>query len=732
MCIIKASDYDVLRTASQAPTAWPLKFRTGAEIRWNAYGVPYIISNDDRDAALALGAAVYSLRGSQIQLFRQAALGRLAECAGPGFLKYDHLIRLLDFTKTSAEVWNAMPAFSRLWLEGFCDGFNAVASVTQRSTEDRLLNLHHRPFTVHELLAMGRLTGTDVNWPILFSVLPLRSETQFDAVWQRVLHLKQRAGDNAATLVSSQLLMLSRSGSNCIAVAGEHCANGAPMLAGDPHLGQQLPNVWLAVGILCPSLKVVGLMFPAVPVIGLGRNEDVAWGGTNLRAASSDLVQISQTQYLQSKLTRARFKSRFWRTTEKILRWSLHGPVVSDAAGVLTKHPTEHLALRWAGHWPSDEITAFLNLMRVRCAKDIQNAMQTYGVTGLNILAADRHGNIAHTLAAWLPARADFPKDDCVSSHTRAQQEWNQTLRSTDLLFTVNPASGVLISTNDPTDGRTPIGFFFNGKERKLRLQSLFEQHKPINVEKLGEMQCDVVSHQAWNMCQQLLQLLHKQPWANGHSHSLNTLRQWRGAYTADSAAALLFELLLQHIAQRLFKGKAHFSQWEHVQEWMHIHTYLLVDFESLDSAEQSQILHESLTRAEKKWLRYKTWGQMHRIHLKHPLAGIPVIGKKLFSLPSWGASGSRETLMKNAHTWVKKPAASLYGAQARHISDLSDPDANHFALLGGQAENLQTQHGSDQIALWRSARHMQLPLSGEKIAKLFPSCWTFLKQAEH
>jgi penicillin amidase len=736
LCTIKASDYDALRAASKAPEKWPLRFRTGANIRWNAYGVPYIASSDDRDAALALGAAVYSLRGSQIQLFRKAALGKLAECAGPGFLKYDHLIRLLDFTRTSAAVWNAMPEFSRLWLEGFCEGLNAVASITQRSIEDRLLNLHHHAFTVHELLAMGRLTGTDVNWPILFSLLPLRNEPYFDEVWQRLIqsgsHPKKKLQGNAAALVSEQLLMLSRSGSNCIAVAGQHCSKGYPMLAGDPHLGQQLPNVWLAVGISCPSLKVVGLMFPAIPVVGLGRNADVAWGGTNLRAASSDLVRLTPEQYRQSKPTRVRFKSRFWRTTERTLRWSVHGPVVSDAAGVLTKNTEEHLALRWAGHWPSDEITAFLNLMRARTACEIQNAMQPYGVTGLNILAADRHGNIAHTLAAWLPVRSGFEKDDCVVSNERAQQEWSKTLNSTDLAFNLNPQAGVLISTNDPTEGEAHVGFFFNGQERKMRLQNLFEQKKPINIEKLGEMQCDVVSPSAFRLCRQLLKTCNKHSWAEQHSTALKLLETWNGSYEENSAAALLFEVLIQNIAERLFKLDVRFSAWEHIQEWAYINTFLQTDLDTLKDTEKSLLLSTSLAAAEKKLRRYKSWGRVHRLHLKHPLAGVPVLGKKLFSIPSWGASGSRETLMKNAHAWIKKPKPSLYGAQARHISDLSDEDANHFVLLGGQSEHLKTRHGADQIELWRSGSFMQLPLSEKKITELFPDCWTFVAPNSH
>jgi penicillin amidase len=61
-------------------------------------------------------------------------------------------------------------------------------------------------------------------------------------------------------------------------------------------------------------------------------------------------------------------------------------------------------------------------------------------------------------------------------------------------------------------------------------------------------------------------------------------------------------------------------------------------------------------------------------------------------------------------------------GSMARHISDLSDPDANWFVLLGGQDGWFGSESFADQVELWRERRYIRLPLSPEKVREEFPT----------
>jgi penicillin amidase len=50
----------------------------------------------------------------------------------------------------------------------------------------------------------------------------------------------------------------------------------------------------------------------------------------------------------------------------------------------------------------------------------------------------------------------------------------------------------------------------------------------------------------------------------------------------------------------------------------------------------------------------------------------------------------------------------------ARHISDLADPDANLFALLGGQDGWFGSSTFDDQVVLWRQSQYVTVPLNPE------------------
>ena len=77
-------------------------------------------------------------------------------------------------------------------------------------------------------------------------------------------------------------------GSNDWVVGPSKSATGHALLANDPHLGLDMPSVWVMNGLHCrqpsPACRydVVGVSFPSVPAVILGHNERIAWGATNV------------------------------------------------------------------------------------------------------------------------------------------------------------------------------------------------------------------------------------------------------------------------------------------------------------------------------------------------------------------------------------------------------------------------------------------------------------------
>ena len=53
-------------------------------------------------------------------------------------------------------------------------------------------------------------------------------------------------------------------------------------------------------------------------------------------------------------------------------------------------------------------------------------------------------------------------------------------------------------------------------------------------------------------------------------------------------------------------------------------------------------------------------------------------------------------------------------------LADLADPDANAFALLGGQDGWLGSAHFDDQLPLWGAGESIAMPLREDAVAAAF------------
>jgi penicillin amidase len=98
----------------------------------------------------------------------------------------------------------------------------------------------------------------------------------------------------------------------------------------------------------------------------------------------------------------------------------------------------------------------------------------------------------------------------------------------------------------------------------------------------------------------------------------------------------------------------------------------------------------------------------------------LPFFGRRyrMFDLP---ASGSSETLLKTAHPLTTERHRATYGSESRHVSDLADPDANYFVLLGGQDGWIGSTTFADQVQLWQQRDYVRIPLQADAVRKFFP-----------
>jgi len=697
-------------------------------IRWNDHLVPWIEAETDRDAAYALGLVHGHLRGGQIALLRMVSQGRLSEIAGPLATDVDHSLRILGFGRAAAEIERRFPPETRAFVEAFVAGLNhATLNARRPPPEFALLGLRPEPYSVQDILTIGRLAGTDVNWLGYISLLPQRGQPGFAELWQRTRDAGANAAEPARTpdarpqVLHDILAGMNRAGSNTVAVSGARSASGAAMIASDPHLGVNLPNLWLIVGVRSPSLHAVGLMVPGLPILGLGRNEKLAWGGTNLRAASSDLFVVDPAQ---SRRETVRIRQRLWFTAEREVRVSPLGPVITDSPFV-RNGGGEALALRWVGHEPTDEITALLAAARSHTPEQFRESFAGFGVSAQTMLWAHRDGRIGRLTAATLPDRTGFPARDVVLPASEAGA-WSRLRDHRALPAVVSPREGVLASANDrPAPGSPPIGFFFSDDDRVQRLTALLAARPRHSAEDLMAIQRDTLSPKAQRLAAALAQRLARVGGVD--AAFLRDLAAFDGDYRADSRGPVMLETLLRHLVPALVppeRRDATGNPRTAEQGWNFITTFLIADLDALPPERRDAVLRDAATAAARDAARFASWGEMHRLRAAHWLVNLPVLGPR-FILGDFPAGGSRETPMKTSHGLVADRHSATFGSMARHVSDMADPDANWFTLWGGQDGWLGSAAFADQVPLWREGRMIRVPLRAATVAREFPRVTT-------
>ncbi len=682
-------------------------------ISWNQHLVPFIDAQTDHDLAVTLGLVHAHLRLAQMELLRRLAQGRLAEVLGPPAIAIDHTFRLLDPGKAVAAILHNLPDETRDWLEAFVAGINYhISSATEPPFEFRLLGISAEPWSVQHILQIGRLIAADVNWLVWFRLLPLARRPDWPAAWRRLLaeSILDPAQANDSEAAASLLFGFVRSGSNAFAVGGSRSTTGSAWLAGDPHLALTIPCTWLAAAYWSPSYNVAGLMIPGIPVMAIGRNPWIAWGGTNLHAASSELFEVGEPPADAVMERRVRLRVRWLGERELVLRETVHGPLISDAPVIGGERA---IALRWMGHQPSDEISAMLVLNRARDWDSFRRAVANYAVPGQTLVYADRSGHIGRLLAAWLPRRQLTPPRDLVSPCSAATA-WAASATSAELPAEFDPALDFVVSANNrPPPAPVLVGWFFSPPDRALRLTELVETVGQVGLDDLLRFQQDVTSQSALALRDRLLNGL---PGDYDRCKLLAALASWDGRYDPGSSGALAFELVLSRLVPK-FIPPARRAIYASVWTTRHL---VAQEIAALPEQILRDQVKEAVGEAEPAFARWRNWGTIHRLRLAHPLALVPGL-RRWLRFGDWPWAGSSDTVMKAAHGPVQGPHTVGYGSNARYIFDLSDPDANHIVLLGGQDGAPGSAAFLDQVPLFGLGGAMQIPLRPETARAIFP-----------
>jgi penicillin amidase len=460
--------------------------RASVTIYRDAFGVPTVRGRDRLDVARATGFLHAQDRFFQMDLLRRQAAGELAELLGPALLDTDRANRLHRFRAAARRAVSAADEERAALITAYSEGVNAgLAALGTAPFEYLLLRDDPTPWrpedSVLVILAMffelqdedGSRESSlgvmhDVLPPELFDFLTPPG-TSWDAPLTgepfavpptpgpEVIDLRATGRDDRKARIApaapgrmarAALDRAVRPGSNNWAVAGSATANGGALLAGDMHLGLQMPNIWYRVSFTWTgddgtNRVATGVTLPGIYALIVGSNGRVAWAFTNSYGDWSDLVVIEVDPDDPESYRTPDGVRRFERSQEMIrvkgqpdemieVVSTLWGPLVD------VDYHGRPRALRWLAH---DVEAVNLDMRRLEDADDLDEALHLAGRSGApaqNFVCADSTGRIGWTILGIMPRRIGFD-GRLPASWADGTRRWDGWLESSEYPRIVDP-----------------------------------------------------------------------------------------------------------------------------------------------------------------------------------------------------------------------------------------------------------------------------------------------------
>ncbi|MDN2712795.1 penicillin acylase family protein [Janthinobacterium sp. SUN118] len=589
------------------PTDGALQLTQGVtapvSIRRDAHGVPHIEARADNDAYYAIGYVHAQDRLWQLEIQRRIAQGRLSEVFGRSSVQRDIWFRTLGLYDAARSAWPALSKEAQASLTAYTAGVNAGrASLETLPPEFRMLSVQPEPWTVYDSLAWIKMFALNLGGNFNREMGRYLAGQSLDAEHMAVLFPDNsidstllaggengKAGGTAASGQLASMLAFQHKeltqglglggrgvGSNAWVVSGKHSAGGAALLANDPHLNLQIPSIWYVVSAKGKTLDVGGMSLVGLPAVIFGHNKDIAWGGTNMMADAQDLYfersdpanpgryavngdwQAYTTRSV-SVSVRSEFPDFLHPKYEPVtvqVRASRHGPIVSDMFKVFD----QPVALRWTALDAGD--TSYEAFFRLNHAADwgaFKQAMQLHVAPAMNMVYADRQGNIGYLGAGRVPLRGKG-NGSVPSPGWNDDYAWSGFIPADKLPQIYNPPSGFIVSANNSIVGEGYPYFIsqdWASPARARRIEQLLRQklaaNKPLTMADMQQMQGDTLDLEAQEILPELLKLA---PANDAQRQAMTWLRQWNGDMQADSQAAAIFHVWMRHLREQLFSAQ--------------------------------------------------------------------------------------------------------------------------------------------------------------------------------
>jgi penicillin G amidase len=707
--------------------------------RW---GVAHIYAKNEHDLFFAQGFVVAQDRLFQMEMWKRAGQGRLAEVLGPSAVQRDINARLLRYRGDMKTEYESYSPDTEAILRAFTDGINVeVRSLKAEGgpglpIEFQLAGFEPEPWKPEDCLnrmAAFSMTGnafSELRDAELVAKLGVQKASGVLNLDPKV-ELDPAPGVDFSGLNPSLLKYLVGSdariefpsnpatGSNNWTISGKLTTSGKPILANDPHRVMASPSLRYIVHLVAPGWDVIGAGEPGLPGVAVGHNQRIAWGFTIFGLDQQDLYleavdpQDPHQYKTVSGWARVRIEHESIAVkgrppVEVELKFTRHGPV-------LWEDGKRMLALRWVGSEPGTAgYLGSLAVDRAASWDEFEEAMKRWKVPSENIVYADVEGNIGEHSTGLAPLRKTWT--GLLPVPGAADYEWSGYVPNSELPHTFNPHDGFIATANHkmtPDNFSYNVGFEFAPPYRVHRIEEVLsgirDSGRKITLSDMEKLQTDVVSLPA----RQLLNLLREA--SSNPTSATQMLLGWDATLNRESGPAALYEVWLKELRKAISakEGIEQAEQWWSLERVLEEFSEPSPQAFGPDAAAgRNQILLQTLDSAWKetagllgpdsqKW----SWGRLHTIHFRHSLDRLPGV-EKLFDLGPLSRPGDGYTV--NA-TSVGETFQQQAGASYREILDTADWDQSLTVNTPGQSGQPGSPHYSDLLPLWDQGQYFPL-----------------------
>lgn len=450
----------------------------------------------------------------------------------------------------------------------------------------------------------------------------------------------------------------------------------------------------------------MGISEPGIPGIIIGRNNDIAWGGTSTEADSADFYILEETEDASGYIYRGEVQP--YETREETIqvrdsepvtievRNTVYGPDISELLGVEQPVALQSVALQ-----QNNGLTeGIIGINRASNWEEFSSSTEFLTVPNINLVYADVEGNIGYIAPGNYPIRQPGHTGDFAIPGT-GEFDWQGFIPTEDVPQLYNPESGFIVTANNqitPENYPYEIDGGFAPGYRAERITELIDSQDKLSSEDMQEIQLDTTSLLYRDLRPILEQI---EPTTEQGIYWRDRLLAWDGELTLDSQEATVFEAWYTELS-RLAASEL---EIEYFGNSAFIIEGIQTGDPAFDSGNEPGAYDEAALALEASIDRFEgsipAWGDL-QIASFEPLNEYS--SEQPLQVPFSGGTSTVNVSGYDEETFV-----STFGPRYRQIVDLNNPENSLYINPSGQSSDPNSDNFADRLPLWQEGQYLPM-----------------------